>query len=124
MKNIIIYTKNSESSLEAYLAQNEEYSVRTKDCSEIKDYAILDPALIIIDNVDAAQDALMTNKFPCPILFLEKTRRDFTEAWYNERLTSFKDCGLKEIFMRDLSLRIFVSFTEVCWVYFHFVSIY
>ena len=33
---------------------------------------------MIIENIEAARDALMTNKFPCPILFLGKTRRDIT----------------------------------------------
>lgn len=44
----------------------------------MKDYAVLDPSLIIVESVDAAKDALMTNKFPCPILFIGKARRDFT----------------------------------------------
>ena len=44
----------------------------------MKDYAIINPSLIIVENIEAAQNALMTNKFPCPILFIGKSRRDFT----------------------------------------------
>ena len=33
---------------------------------------------MLVENIDMAKDALMTNKFPCPILFFGESRRDFT----------------------------------------------
>ena len=44
----------------------------------MKDYALLNPSLMIVENIDLAKDALMTNKFPCPILFFGPVRRDVT----------------------------------------------
>jgi diguanylate cyclase (GGDEF)-like protein len=44
----------------------------------MREYAILNPSLMIVENIDIAKDALMTNKFPCPILFLGPTRADVT----------------------------------------------
>ena len=69
MKNIIVYTKNSGSDLEGYLSQNEDFSVRVKDCAEIKEYAVLNPSLIIFYLPDEdAQNILMTTKFTVPVL--------------------------------------------------------
>ncbi len=69
MKNIIVYTKNSGSDLEGYLSQNEDFSVRVKDCAEIKEYAVLNPSLVIFDLPDEdAQNILMTTKFTVPVL--------------------------------------------------------
>ena len=64
--------------LQAALAEIDEAEVRTVNIEQIKDYAIINPSLMIIENIDLANDALMTNKFPCPILFLGKTRRNVT----------------------------------------------
>jgi diguanylate cyclase (GGDEF)-like protein len=44
----------------------------------MKEYAVLNPSLMIVENIDVAKDALMTNKFPCPILFFGPTRKDVT----------------------------------------------
>ena len=66
------------SGLEALLAEIDDVDVRTVDINQMKDYAVINPSLMIVENVDAAKDALMTNKFPCPILFVGKPRRDFT----------------------------------------------
>lgn len=64
--------------LETLLAEIDDTDVRTVDINQMKDYAVLNPALMLVEDIDAAKDALMTNKFPCPILFLGKARRDFT----------------------------------------------
>ena len=64
--------------LTAVLAEIDEAEARVVSENQIKDYALLNPSLIIIENIEAARDALMTNKFPCPILFFGKTRRDIT----------------------------------------------
>lgn len=78
MNNIVIYSSKPMPGLETLLAEIDEADIRTVDIGQMKDYAIINPSLMIVENVDAAKDALMTNKFPCPILFIGKARRDFT----------------------------------------------
>ena len=78
MNNIVIYSSKPMPELEALLFDADDADVRTIDINQMKDYAVINPSLMIVENIDAAQDALMTNKFPCPILFIGKTRRDFT----------------------------------------------
>ena len=63
---------------EAVLADIDEADIRTVDIKQMKDYALLNPSLMIVENIDLAKDALMTNKFPCPILFFGPVRRDVT----------------------------------------------
>ena len=69
MNNIIIYTDLPLVSYEGTLADIEDVNVRVVKGAELKDYATLNPSLIIIDEVNGYRDVLMTNKFPCPILF-------------------------------------------------------
>lgn len=78
MNNIVIYSTKPMPELEAILADIEDSEVRTIDINQMKDYAVLDPSLMIVEDIDLAKDALMTNKFPCPILFIGATRRDVT----------------------------------------------
>ena len=78
MNNIVIYSTKPMPELEALLFEAEDADVRTIDINQMKDYAVINPALMVVENPDLAKDALMTNKFPCPILFLGKARRDFT----------------------------------------------
>ena len=78
MYNIVIYSTKPMPELEALLFEIDDAEVRTVNINQMKDYAVINPSLIIVENIDSAQDALMTNKFPCPILFLGKARRDFT----------------------------------------------
>ena len=78
MNNIIIYSSKPMPELEALLMDADEADVRNVDIQQMKDYAVLNPSLMVVENADLAKDALMTNKFPCPILFLGKSRRDFT----------------------------------------------
>ena len=78
MNNIVIYSSKPMPGLEALLAEIDEAEVRTVDINQMKDYALINPSLILVENVDMAKDALMTNKFPCPILFFGEARRDFT----------------------------------------------
>ena len=78
MNNIVIYSSKPMPELEALLFEVDDADVRTVDINQMKDYAVINPSLMIVENPDAAKDALMTNKFPCPILFLGKARRDFT----------------------------------------------
>ncbi|MCQ2739080.1 MAG: GGDEF domain-containing protein [bacterium] len=78
MSNIVIYSTKPMPQIEAILAEIDEAEVRTVDINQIKDYAVVNPSLIIITDINLATDALMTNKFPCPILFIGSARRDFT----------------------------------------------
>ncbi len=78
MSNIVIYSTKPMPELEALLADIDEADIRTVDIQQMKDYAMINPSLMIVENIDLAKDALMTNKFPCPILFLGPVRRDVT----------------------------------------------
>ena len=78
MSNIVIYSTKPMPDLQAKFMDIDEVDVRVVSIDQIKDYAVINPSLMIIENIDLAKDALMTNKFPCPILFLGETRRDAT----------------------------------------------
>ena len=78
MSNIVIYANKPMPELENILSDIDETEVRTVDTSKMGEYAVMNPSLMIITDVEAANNALMTNKFPCPILFLGPVRRDLT----------------------------------------------
>ena len=78
MNNIIIYSTKPIQEIEHILMDIDDVEVKNISANQIKDYATLSPSLIIVESIDSVKDALMTNKFPCPILFLTKARRDFT----------------------------------------------
>lgn len=78
MDNIIIYSDMPLVSYESVLSNLDEVNVRTVKGAEFKDYAALNPSLIIIDEVNGFRDVLMTNKFPCPILFVGDIFTDTT----------------------------------------------
>ena len=78
MNNIVIYATKPMPELQTVLSEIDDAEVKTISIDQMKDYAIVNPSLMIVENPDAAKDALMTNKFPCPILFLGPTRRDIT----------------------------------------------
>ena len=70
MTNIIIYSKNKESKIKDLLADLDDVDVRVESPEEMRDFAILNPALIIPENVQNLSNVLMTTKFTCPLLFL------------------------------------------------------
>lgn len=78
MNNIVIYSTKPIQEIEHILMDIDDVEVKNVSANQIKDYATLSPSLIIVESIDSVKDALMTNKFPCPILFLTKARRDFT----------------------------------------------
>ncbi len=78
MDNIIIYTDMPLVSYESVLADIDEVSVRVVKGAEFKDFATLNPSLIIIDEVNGFKDVLMTNKLPCPVLFVGNIFTDIT----------------------------------------------
>ena len=78
MSNIVIYSTKPMPELQAKLMEIDEAEVRVVSIDKMKDYAVINPSLMIVENIDLAKDALMTNKFPCPILYFGPTRRDVT----------------------------------------------
>ena len=78
MNNIIMYSTKPMPDIQAILYDIDDVEIKTVAIEQLKDYAILDPSLIIVENIDIAKDALMTNKFPCPILFIGPVRNDVT----------------------------------------------
>ena len=78
MSNIVIYSTKPVPDIQAELSDIDEADIKVLSIDQIKEYAIVNPSLIIITDIDLAKDALMTNKFPCPILFFGPVRRDVT----------------------------------------------
>lgn len=70
MKNIIIYSTQTKSALTDILSTIDEVSVRVEPESQMKEYALLNPNLLIVEQVSNLKDVLMTTKFPCPVLFV------------------------------------------------------
>ena len=70
MANIVIYSKNKATPLAAMLAEIDEASVRVEDGSIMREYSMLNPSLIVVEDVDNLSDILMTTKFTCPLLFV------------------------------------------------------
>ena len=60
MDNIVIYTDMPLVSYEAILADIDDVNVRVVKGAEFKDFASLNPSLIILDEVACAKDVLMT----------------------------------------------------------------
>lgn len=78
MKNIIIYSNQTKSELTDILSTLDEVSVRVEPESQIKEYALLNPSLLIVEQVSNLKDVLMTTKFSCPVLFVGSVFTDVT----------------------------------------------
>lgn len=78
MRNIVIYSTQSRSDLEAVLAELDEVAVRVEPVDQLREYALLNPSLLIIDQGVDFKDAVMTTKFQCPILFVGPVFTDVT----------------------------------------------
>lgn len=70
MRNIIVYTSQKSSSLADVLAGIEDVNVRIEDAENLRDYEILNPALIVVEDVPNLKDVLMVTKFKTPVLFI------------------------------------------------------
>lgn len=70
MRNIIVYTSKKASSLADVLSGLEEVNVRIEDASKLIDYEMLNPALIVVEDVPDIKDVLMVVKFKAPVLFV------------------------------------------------------
>lgn len=78
MKNIVIYSTQTKSELTDILSQIDETNVRVEPEAQMKDYTLLNPSLLIIEQGPSLKDVLMTTKFNCPVLFLGPIIKDVT----------------------------------------------
>lgn len=76
MKNIVIYSTQTKSELTDILSEIDESSVRVEPESQMKDYTLLNPSLLVIEQGPSLKDVLMTTKFNCPVLFLGPIIKD------------------------------------------------
>lgn len=70
MRNIVVYTNKKESSLADVLTQIDDANVRIEDADKLRDYEMLNPALIVAEAVPNLKDVLMIVKFKAPVLFV------------------------------------------------------
>ena len=70
MTNIVIYSKHKETALASMLSEIDEVSIRVEDGSIMREHSMLNPSLIVVEDVDNLNDILMTTKFVCPLLFV------------------------------------------------------
>lgn len=78
MRNIIIYSVQGKSELTEMLSELEEINVRVEPAAQMKDYNLLNPSLLIVEQGPDLKNILMTTKFACPILFLGSIFTDVT----------------------------------------------
>ena len=82
MKNIIVYTNKKSSVLADVLTDIEDVNVRIEDAENIKDYEMLNPALLVVEDVPNIKDVLMVIKFKVPVLFIGKVFEGVTVRAY------------------------------------------
>lgn len=70
MKNIVIYSTQTKSALTELLSAMDDVNIRVEPESQIKEYTLLNPGLIIFEQGLNLRDVLMTTKFACPLLFV------------------------------------------------------
>ena len=81
MRNIIIYTTKKDSEIKTTIENLDtidEAVVRVETESNLKDYLLLNPSLIIVEDVPNLKDVLMTTKFQVPVLFVGDPITDVT----------------------------------------------
>lgn len=81
MKNIIIYTTQNHSDIKdtiENLDSIDKASVRVELAEDLKEYEILNPYLLIVEDVPNLNDVLMTTKFKVPVLFVGDPINDVT----------------------------------------------
>lgn len=73
MKNIVIYTKQGTSQIDALLKNQEEYNIQLKSPDDLKEAESLNLDLIVLDNQTAVnKDILVRNKIPAPLLIVSE----------------------------------------------------
>ncbi len=70
MQNIVIYSAQAKSVLPEMLYSIEDVHIRVEAETQLKDYTLLNPSLLIIEQNSSLKDILMTTKFSCPVLFV------------------------------------------------------
>lgn len=70
MKNVVIYTDKKSSSIADVIAKINDTNVRLEDSQKLKEYEMLNPALIVVESVPDIKDILMVTKFKVPVLFI------------------------------------------------------
>lgn len=78
MKNIVIYSTQTKSNLEEMLNELDDVNVRVEPEAQIKEYNLLNPSLLIVEQGPTFKEVLMTTKFACPVLFLGPIFTDVT----------------------------------------------
>ncbi len=81
MKNVIIYTTKKQSDIKdtlEHLDNIEEIDIRVELSNDLKEYELLNPSLLIIEDVPNLKDILMTTKFKVPVLFVGDVINDVT----------------------------------------------
>ena len=81
MKNIVIYTTKKESEIKETLDNLdviEDSNVRIENANDLKEYELLNPSLVVIEDVPNIKDVLMTTKFKIPVLFVGNVIEDVT----------------------------------------------
>lgn len=70
MKNVVIYTDKKSSGIADVIAKINDTNVRLEDSQKLKEYEMLNPALIVVESVPDIKDILMVTKFKVPVLFI------------------------------------------------------
>ncbi len=81
MRNIIIYTTKKQSDIKdtiEHIDNIEELQIRVELSDNLKEYLLLNPSLLIIEDVPNLSDILMTTKFKVPVLFVGEPINDVT----------------------------------------------
>ena len=105
MQNIIIYAKEENSNIAEFLKEKSEYDVRVKNISEIKEYEILNPSVIIIDiPKDEISNILATTKFTVPVLIVSDEILDLFAVRAEAYDYILSPVNKKELFIRVQNL--------------------
>lgn len=78
MKNIVIYSTQTKSSLVDMLSAIDDVNIRVEPDTQMKEYSLLNPSLLIVESASSLKDVLMTTKFYAPILFVGPVFTDVT----------------------------------------------
>lgn len=81
MRNIIIYTTKKTSEIKdtlEHLDNIEELQIRVELSDDLKEYELLNPYLLIVEDVPNLTDVLMTTKFKVPVLFVGEPINEVT----------------------------------------------
>lgn len=78
MRNIVIYSNQSKSVLTEMLSEIDDVMVRVEPEAQMKEYNLLNPSLLVMEQGLNLKDVLMTTKFSCPVLFVGPAFTDIT----------------------------------------------